>query len=450
MLQGGEMKRMAWRHGPLLAVWAALLGSGTVAQAQAVDSATAVRVAQQFVAALQEARYGEAAGLVAPAAAAQLGAAQLETVWGQVTAGVGALQRTTVRSTAAQDTLRLVELLGDFERQRLLVRVVVTPTERVAGFFLLPAPSEAPPRVPEYADTTLLREEPVEVGAPGWRLPGTLTLPRGAGPHPVVVLVHGSGPHDRDETLGPNRPFRDLALGLASRGVAVLRYDKRTLVHGARMGGAVTVEEEVIADALTALAVARAHPDTEARRVYVLGHSLGGLLAPEIGARDAAVAGVILLAAPARPLTEVILDQLAHLGGLPQNQTPQAQAGIAGMRASVEQYRAGQLPDTAAVMGMPQPYLRDLDARDPVAAARRLTVPLLVLHGRRDYQVPAQDYELWQAAFAGAKSAATLRSFPDLNHLFMRGTGTPNPAEYEVPAHVDGAVIEAIAGWIRG
>jgi len=108
--------------------------------------------------------------------------------------------------------------------------------------------------------------------------------PEGKGPFPAVVLVHGSGPQDRDETIGPNKPFRDLAWGLASQGIAVLRYDKRTKVHGAMMAGAVeqfTVKEETIDDALAAVALLRGTDGSITKNLSCSVTASAGCLSPE-------------------------------------------------------------------------------------------------------------------------------------------------------------------------
>src|SRR5262249_57372826 len=120
----------------------------------------------------------------------------------------------------------------------------------------------------------------------------------GAGPFPGVGLAHGSGPNDRDETIAQNKPFKDLALGLASRGIAVLRYDKRTKVYPAKMAGlaGLTVKDEVVDDAIAAASMLRSQPRIDPARVFVLGHSLGGMLVPRIAAADAKLAGVIVMA----------------------------------------------------------------------------------------------------------------------------------------------------------
>src|SRR4051794_11541515 len=162
-------------------------------------------------------------------------------------------------------------------------------------------------------------EEPVVVGSGEWALPGTLTLPTGTGPFPAVVLVHGSGPHDRDETIGPNKPFRDLAWGLAAQGVAVLRYEKRTHEHPAKLmplKEKLTIREESVDDAVAAVALLRKQKEVDGKRIFVVGHSLGAIVAPKVAALEPAVAGIVLLAGSPRPFEDIILDQLTYLASL--------------------------------------------------------------------------------------------------------------------------------------
>ncbi|HXX77724.1 MAG TPA: DUF3887 domain-containing protein, partial [Ktedonobacteraceae bacterium] len=152
---------------------------------------------------------------------------------------------------------------------------------------------------PSYVNQDVFTEREVQIGKGEWVLPGTLSVPVGEGLFAAIVLVHGSGPQDRDETIGPNKPFRDIAWGLASQGVVVLRYDKRTKVYPQQMRelpGTLTVKEEVIDDALAAVSLLRSIPEVDSQRIVVLGHSLGGYVLPRIGVADRGIAGLIVLA----------------------------------------------------------------------------------------------------------------------------------------------------------
>lgn len=305
------------------------------------------------------------------------------------------------------------------------------------------------------------RELEVTFDAPLGPVPGTLTLPaEGRGPWPVVVLLHGSGPHDRDQTIGPNKPFRDLAHDLARQGVASLRYEKRTqqLVAVLRDPAAtkerrqaaldalngMTLDGEAIQDGVAALAFLAARPDVRADARFVLGHSLGALAAPAV-ARQGGAKGVIMLAGPGRTMDVLLEEQLTYQGTV-AGQTPEEAAAAA--RAQVAPLRAG-LADDATFLGATGRYWNDVLARDPAAEVAALEVPLLLVHAEEDCQVRAADLEaLDRAARANPATVVTRVTFPGLNHLFMPVDGPSTGAEYFVEGRVDPAVGSAIAGWV--
>jgi dienelactone hydrolase len=266
-----------------------------------------------------------------------------------------------------------------------------------------------------------------------------------------VLLVAGSGPNDRDETIGPNKPFHDLAVGLAKAGIASLRYDKRTLTYGKRLATtSLTVDDEVTDDALSALALLRQQPHIDRQRVFLIGHSLGALMAPRIAKRDGHLAGVILLAAPERLDLGVVLQQLKYLSALPG--TPQAV-----MTAQIHEVEAARdtlakadpaHPPAGTFFHAPASWWLSLAHYDAIDTARALHAPLLVMQGMADFQVPpAQDFAAWKHAFAH-NSAVTLRSYAGLSHLFTPSGKPPSPADYAKPAHVEPKVIGDIAAWI--
>ena len=341
----------------------------------------------------------------------------------------------------------------DFERMTVDIQFALDAEGRIAGMALRPGPAAARPLVlPPYANAAAYTEEAITIGDT-WALPGTLTIPVGAGPFPAVVLVHGSGPNDRDETAGANTPFRDLALGLASRGIAVLRYDKRSKVHGAKLAAlkSGTVREEVVDDAGTAIDALGARARIDPARIVVLGHSLGGMLIPRIMQANASLAGGIVLAGPARPIAEVIAAQARHLalldGAISADEQAQIDAALAA-GAALQRLTAADAEAGTVVFNAPAAYWLDLRGYDPPAAAATLMVPLLVLQGERDFQVTMADFERWQRALAGRPSV-TFRSYPALNHLFIAGRGPGTIEEYQTPGHVAPEVVDDIAAWIR-
>jgi alpha-beta hydrolase superfamily lysophospholipase len=269
---------------------------------------------------------------------------------------------------------------------------------------------------------------------------------------PVVVLTHGSGPHDRDETIGPNKPFRDIAHGLAAAGIASLRYDKRTFARRAGIDlMTFTVEQEVIADAVAAVRFARAQPGVDSARGFLLGHSLGATLAPLVAERlSRDLRGVILLAPAARPLDSVAVEQVAfrmRVAGQPDSAIA---AQAAELERAFARVRSGAAADSALVFGATAHYWRDLFARRPLDILRALAVPVLVLQGGKDYQVTRADYERVQAALTGKAPGLGLAIwFPELNHLFIKVAGASTGAEYGRPGTVDGQVMTQMARWIK-
>jgi dienelactone hydrolase len=279
-------------------------------------------------------------------------------------------------------------------------------------------------------------------------------MPVGSGPFPAIVLVHGSGVVDRDATIGPNRIFRDLAGGLATRGVAVLRYEKRTRQYGPKLGSLreFTVKEETVDDAAAAVEMLRKTDGIDAARVFVLGHSLGGMLAPRIAGAAPEAAGFIVLAGAVRSLPQSLIDQTRYLALADGEISAEEQRQIEQfeqLKARVETVKSSDPPLTAGIISAPAAYWANLRGYDPPAAAKAVKRPMLVLQGERDYQVTLEDFQQWKAAL-GARGDVTLKSYPALNHLFMAGAGKSLPAEYAVAGHVAVDVIDDIARWVAG
>jgi dienelactone hydrolase len=336
-----------------------------------------------------------------------------------------------------------------FRKDSLDFRMVVDTLNLIDGFWvdmITPTYAFAPP---PYAKRSAFREVPVTIGDTGSALPGTLSIPKSRGPHPTVILVHDSGPLDRDATVKGNRPFRDLAWGLASNGISVLRYEKRSRAFPRSLDPkAVTVKEEIVDDVLAAVRMLRARKDVDTARLFVVGHSHGGTVAPEIAVLAPGVKGIALLASAARPLEDVIEEQLLFTAALSDSASGKTHKTLAAQRASLEKLRRHELPESTIVLSAPAHYYYDLQKRSAVKTAKKLAVPMFLAFGGKDYQVTKKDEELWKSAL-GDKSNVRFYTCENCYHLLIETPAQPGPANYNAEGHVSLDLIRALAQWCR-
>jgi dienelactone hydrolase len=380
---------------------------------------------------------------------------KLRATWKDLIGKVGPFSRIRSSRLDKIDRFEVVTLVCEFEKATLEGRVVFDRDGKVTGLAFRPHRPKIDFQPPEYARPEMYEERSLSVGTEK-SLPGTLTLPKGKGPFAVVVLVHGSGPHDRDETIGGNKPFCDLAWGLATRGIAVYRYEKRTQAHPARSEKetmAITVDQEVLDDAGLAVAALAKVKELDPKRIFVIGHSLGAHVAPVIAKRNEQVAGIVLLAGNTRPLEDLIWEQISGMIADKGKPGEEEEKYLARLKKQVALARQRDLPDDTPredlPLRIPAVYLKSLRALDVVEVARKLDRPILVLQGERDYQVTMTDFAGWKKALAD-RPRARLKSYPDLNHLFIAGKGKSTPEEYQRSGHVAREVIDDIAAWILG
>jgi hypothetical protein len=408
--------------------------------------------ARTFVDLVAGGQFAQAFEFFTPQMKAAMPVSRLSATWNGLTAQAGAFRRQIATSVVPRGVLSIVVVTCEFERATFDVQVTVNPANLVGGLFLRPAVQAVTYAPPAYARPAAYKESEVTVGTGQWALPAALTMPVGPGPVPAVVLVHGSGPGDRDATVGQIKQFKDLALGLASRGIAVLRYDKRTRVHAHLMRDlpGLTVKDESIDDAVAAVQGLRSTSGVDPNRIVVIGHSLGGMLVPRIAAAGPPVAGFVVMAGAARPLPQAVVEQaryLAHADGAVSAEEQAQIKQIEQVMARVDALEPADASNPERIFGAPASYWLDLRGYDPPAAAAHVKQPMLVLQGGRDYQVTMGEFSRWKSALAN-RADVSFQSYDTLNHLFVAGTGKSVPAEYNTPGHVSEAVVRDIATWI--
>jgi dienelactone hydrolase len=370
-----------------------------------------------------------------------------DQVWGILVNTYGKFKEITGSSASKVQVYDVIAVKVTFEKQKLLVNIVFDADKLIAGINYAPDPGTQVQTIPSG-----ITETTIGFGKSGFELPGTLTTPTANGPFPILILVHGSGPNDRDETIGPNKPFRDIAWSLAEKGIATLRYDKRTLVYQKEIASAtsITVFDETVEDAVLAMEYIKSNPLIDPQKMYFLGHSLGGNLMPRIAALTPDAVGYIILAGSVTPLEDIIVEQINYLSNLDGTVTAEEKQGIASyekMRDTIKSLTSDSKETTAQMMGVPLSYWLDLMDYKPTDVAKKIQKPLLILQGERDYQVTMKEFNLWKDALKD-KNNVTFKSYPGMNHLFIYGTEPSNPKEYESPGAFDKKVIEDIANWI--
>ena len=282
-------------------------------------------------------------------------------------------------------------------------------------------------------------------------LPGTLTLPRDEGPFPAVILIHGSGPCDRDETTYGLTPFRDIAETLPEKGIAVYRFDKRTFAFGDRAADdtGFTLMDESILDAVMSVRLLAARDDIDPDRIFILGHSLGASAIPaidcELKGAGCKASGYILMAPGARRLDILMREQIEFLA----ENIPEAEAQRDSTLKELDRLEElDTLKENDLIAGAYPAYWKWLFDYDILASAALIEKPCLLLQGEEDYQVTMIDFSLFREA-VGAKDNWTLISYPGLTHMFVPGKKADGPNAYLARQHMDETVLNDIADFIR-
>jgi dienelactone hydrolase len=421
------------------------------------DEPAAISLA--IIAMAREGRFAEIRDMFAPQLQTLVSADALKIGWSGELDRLGPITLVgEPKSDPIQLSVTVVRVPVTCERGGVVVVVSVHESGYLSGVQLVAAGTTTPTdewTAPDYVDGASFAEFDVILGSGPLAVSGTLSLPKQRGRHSAVVLLGGSGPCDRDETIGRNKPFKDLAWGLASQGVVVLRFDKVTFAHSNEIANApeFTLEDEYLPDAGLAIEYLRRHDDVDPERVFLIGHSLGGTVAPRVAAADSSLAGVVLLAGGAQPLHWAIVRQVSYLASLNPATAEARRSIIDELRKQAIRVDDPTLSVSTPVSDLPfgvaVPYWLDLRDYDPLAVAASLSMPMLVLQGGRDYQATVvDDFARWQSGLSN-RDGVTYRIYEDDNHFFFAGRGPSSPADYESIHHVDPHVVADIVSWLK-
>ena len=411
-------------------------------------------ISGQFLNFLSAGNYPEAIGFFDASLFETMPHERLQGYWNDLTDQIGQMKQQIGLKSMKRDGYYVVVVTCEFEKRIVDIKVVFNAFRKITGFWFVASEfksaQEQTYQAPEYVDEekfedliTFLGDEPNSPGA-------TLSLPTQGGPFPAVVIIHDRDLMDRDGSMGGAKPYRDLAWGLACRGIAVLRYDKQNDLRHAQP---YTVQQEVIDDVLRAVSFLHQSDQIQSDAVYILGHGFGGMLAPKIEQQISGIAGSILLGGHVAALEEVYLREQLYLFSLDGQVTDAENKQIKELRKEVARINNPRLeqqkPTPTLPLGLPLAYWLDIRQYHPGTTAQSLHRPMLILQGGKDHKTTLEDFRNWKKYLAQRKNV-TYKLFLKLNHLFMdsRQPEMSSP-EKDVPAaHVDQHVIASIADWI--
>ncbi len=338
-----------------------------------------------------------------------------------------------------------------FEEGSLVLTTSLNEKKKLDGITLTPKRYT----LPEYGQNLVYNKEDITIISGKYKLPGEIVLPLNLSKRvPLIIFVHGSGANDRYEGIGPIMVFKDFYLGLLTKGIACMVYDKRTLVYKKEYDSMqYTLWDETIEDAINAFKLAKTRPEIDTNQIYIIGHSQGGYALPLILKNCIGVKGGISLAGCSRPLDELIEYQYNYLLRLDGKVNLPEKLFLKKEMKKIKFVRSDKLftskSDLKILGYWPTEFWKSIKNYKPVEVLKTLEMPVLFLQGDRDYQVTNDDLKLWKTGYLEKQNWSFI-SYPKLNHLFIEGEGKPGPSEYWNGGNIPMYVIEDIAGWVKG
>lgn len=291
-------------------------------------------------------------------------------------------------------------------------------------------------------------------------LNGLLTLPENiTEPVPAVVFVHGSGSSNMDEKVGQLTPFKDLAEGLANKGIASIRYDKRSFAHGLKMvrdkSTIITVKEETIDDAILATELLKKDSRIDSHNIFIIGHSMGGMLAPRIDSEGGKYKGLIIMAGTPRKLEDVMLEQneavLSSTKGLVNWIVRKQVAKLSGLFSGLYELSDEEAKKKKVIGGTTLYYFKEMGEHSVADYLATTKKTMLIVQGEKDFQVSVEkDFNEYKRLL-NDKTNVEFRLYENLNHAFVNYLYSDilkAKQEYNTERHIGEEVISDIADWI--
>lgn len=331
---------------------------------------------------------------------------------------------------------------SEFDKTKLDIKISFNTNDQIIGFFLVPHKEF-------MKQSSLSLGNDLDIKSGKITLKGTILLPEKQTIKQLVIFVHGSGPHDRDESIYENKPFKDIAETLFRNGIASYRFDKSSFSNPEIFNEQSTIDDEITNDIINIINHFTSDINFKDYKIVLLGHSLGANVLPRIANRSNMVSKIILLAGNSRSLDKLIVEQYDYLYTMSKSKDLQESAQKVKTQVAFLNSNRFNIETSKELLplNIPAYYWKSILDYNPLRTIKKLTMPILVLQGERDYQVTMKDFELWKIALKKNKKASFI-SYPKLNHLFISGDYLSNPKEYETKGNVDIRVIKDISDFI--
>lgn len=407
-------------------------------------------VAEEAVMALTQHQYTRCYKLFSKKVKKAVPKRALKIGWKQLEKTNGSFVRTGKTSTRSNDGILTTTFPFHFEKSRVNLYISVSEKSEIIGFRFSGTQYE----IPSWVEDRAFGKERITVKTDTFELEGELMLPPDCDQCPIVVLVHGSGPVDMDGTLGPNKFLLDMAYGLSLNGVGTIRYTKRTKKYGKSFleADSFTLYDETIADAVSAIKLAKSYEFIDTNRVFVLGHSLGAYAAPLIAKESNNLAGVVMLAGPYRPLYQIVPEQFEFIYGIDGDLTKKEREILERGRQEILLIEGKESEaEELNVLGGEKmlSYYRGLIDYHPDSTIKDLDCPVLIIQGDRDYQVRHEtEFARYQSSLSDEEHVY-FKLVPGLNHLMIYGTAPSEPSEYSIPEHMTLETVRLISDWVK-
>lgn len=308
---------------------------------------------------------------------------------------------------------------------------------------------------PDYVDVSKFLDKKFHTINGMYDLAGILSVPNREEKSPLIIILPEAGPTDKDGSYGENKPYKDLAWGLATNGNAVYRYEKRSNDYGMFMLKAknayenYTPREDLLDDLYKIIDTLKTLPNIDPEKIYILGHGQGGMLCPIIAKERKDVKGIIMMGANAKRIQETMIDQFEYLTTVTPGKKAEYDEQTINAKRSMDKKLNPLTEHHLMPYNVQATYWIWLNQYNQVEVAQKLKKPMLILHGNRDYQTNMENLALWRKSLKKNPNA-TILDYAKLNHLFYPGESESTYSEYtSLISNIPGYVIEDICTWFK-